>query len=229
LINERPLLTIRRDFPRPDSRSVSSFSGAATVHLADAMDGRGALDYQIKAINPSSSAFAGSALTCYAGPDDSLAILAALEIARPGDVIVAATEAFKGSAVVGDLFAAIAVTAAVTAIVTDGLARDSDGITATGLPVFAAGISPNSAAQSGPGTVGLPVVISGVRIAPGDVVVGDRDGVVVIAQDHLDAVHEQLLAVRAAESSYPRDPGGQVHVPEHVRDLLASEQVRYLS
>jgi 4-hydroxy-4-methyl-2-oxoglutarate aldolase len=229
LINERPLLTVRRDFPRPDSRSVSRFSGAATVHLADAMDGRGALDYRIKAINPGSSAFAGTALTCYAGPDDSLAILAAFEVARPGDVIVAATEAFKGSAVVGDLFAAMAVSAAVSAIVTDGLARDGDGIIATGLPVFASGISPNSAAQSGPGTVGLPVVISGVRIAPGDVVVGDRDGVVVIAQDHLDAVHEQLLAVRAAESSYPRDPGGQVHVPEHVRDLLASEQVRYLS
>jgi 4-hydroxy-4-methyl-2-oxoglutarate aldolase len=193
------------------------------------MDGRGALDYRIKAINPGSSAFAGTALTCYAGPDDSLAILAAFEVARPGDVIVAATEAFKGSAVVGDLFAAMAVSAAVSAIVTDGLARDGDGIIATGLPVFASGISPNSAAQSGPGTVGLPVVISGVRIAPGDVIVGDRDGVVVVAQDHLDDVHEQLLAVRAAESSYPKDPGGQVHVPQHIRDLLASEKVRYLS
>jgi 4-hydroxy-4-methyl-2-oxoglutarate aldolase len=229
LINERPLLTVRRDFPRPDSRSVSRFSGAATVHLADAMDGRGALGYQIKAINPASSEFAGTALTCYAGPDDTLAILAAFEMARPGDVIVAANEAFKGSAVVGDLFAAMAVSAAVSAIVTDGLARDSAGIIATGLPVFASGISPNSAAQSGPGTVGLPVVISDVRIVPGDVVVGDRDGVVVIAQDRLDEVHEQLLAVRAAESSYPKGPGGQVHVPERIRDLLASEQVRYLT
>ena len=154
MINERPLLTVRRDFPRPDPRSVGRFSGAATVHLADAMDGRGALGYQIKAINPELSAFAGAALTCYAGPDDSLAILAALEIAQPGEVIVAATEAFTGSAVVGDLFAAMAMSAAVTAIVTDGLARDCDGIIATGLPVFASGISPNSAAQSGPGTVG---------------------------------------------------------------------------
>ena len=93
------------------------------------------------------SAIAGAALTCYAGPDDALAILAAFEIAQPGDVIVAATEAFKGSAVVGDLFAAMAVSAAVTAIVTDGLARDCDGIIATGLPVFASGISPNSVSR----------------------------------------------------------------------------------
>lgn len=55
--------------------------------------------------------------------------------------------------------------------------------------------------------------------------VGDRDGVVVVAQDRLDDVHEQLLAVRAAESSYPKDSDGRVHVPEYVRDLLASEQV----
>jgi 4-hydroxy-4-methyl-2-oxoglutarate aldolase len=193
------------------------------------MGGRGALDYQIKAINPASAEFTGTAITCYSGPDDALAILAAFEIAQPGDVVVAATEAFKGSAVVGDLFAAMAVTSSVAAIVTDGLARDCDGIIATGLPVFAGGISPNSAAQSGPGTVGLPVVINNVRVAPGDVVVGDRDGVIVLAQENLDQVYDQLQAVRAAESSYPKGPDGQVSVPDHIRELLASEQVHYLS
>jgi 4-hydroxy-4-methyl-2-oxoglutarate aldolase len=229
VINERPLLTIRRDFPRPDERSVRRFSGAATVHLADAMDGRGALDYQIKAINPAARTFTGTALTCHSGPDDALAILAAFEIAQPGDVIVAATEAFKGSAVVGDLFAAMAVTAGVAAVVTDGLARDCDGIIDTGLPVFASGVSPNSAAQSGPGTVGLPIVINNVRVTPGDVVVGDSDGVIVVPQENLDQVYEQLQAVRAAESSYPTGPDGEVRVPQRVRELLASDQVLYLS
>ena len=60
--------------------------------------------------------------------------------------------------------------------VTDGLARDSAGIAEVGLPVFASGISPNSAARSGPGTIGLPITVSGVRIEPGDIVVGDPDG-----------------------------------------------------
>jgi 4-hydroxy-4-methyl-2-oxoglutarate aldolase len=229
VINERPLLTIRRDFPRPDGPSARRFAGAATVHLADAMDGRGALDFQIKTINPAARAFTGIALTCHCGPDDALAMLAAFEIAQPGDVIVAATEAFTGSAVVGDLFAAMAVTAGVAAIVTDGLARDCDGIIDTGLPVFASGVSPNSAAQSGPGTIGLPIVINNVRVAPGDVVVGDRDGVVVVPQENLDQVFEQLQAVRAAESSYPTGPDGEVRVPQRVRDLLASDQVHYLS
>ncbi len=228
MITERALLTIRREFRRPDAKSVGQFAGAATVHLVDAMGGRGALGHQIKAVSRASATFAGTALTCYAGADDTLAILAALELAQPGDVVVAATEDFKGSAVVGDLFAAIARTQGVAAIVTDGLARDSEGIAASGLPVFASGVSPNSAARSGPGTVGLPVDISGVHISAGDVVVGDHDGVVVVGRDDLDAVHEQLEAVRAAESSYPTGPGGEVRVPQFVRTLLESGQVRYL-
>jgi 4-hydroxy-4-methyl-2-oxoglutarate aldolase len=72
-------------------------------------------------------------------------------------------------------------------------------------------------------------VISNVRVAPGDVVVGDRDGVIVLAQENLDQIYDQLQAVRAAESSYPKGPDGQVSVPDHIRELLASEQVHYLS
>jgi 4-hydroxy-4-methyl-2-oxoglutarate aldolase len=228
VITERPLLTIRRDFPRPDATSVSRFAGAATVHLVDAMGGRGGLDHRIKAVNPAAAAFTGTALTCYTGPDDTLAILAAFELAQPGDVVVAATDAFTGSAVVGDLFAAMARTAGIVAFVTDGLARDSEGIADTGLPVFAAGVSPNSAARSGPGTVGLPVTVSGVRVSPGDVITGDRDGVVVVARENLDAVYKGLEAVRAAESAYPVGPDGAVRPPEYVRTLLASDQVQYV-
>lgn len=228
MIAERPLLRVRRDFPRPTVSSVRRFAGAPTVHLVDAMDGRGALGHKIKAIDPAASVFAGPALPCYAGADDTLSILAAFTLAKRGDVVVAETEGFQGSAVVGDLFAAMAKTAGVVAIVTDGLARDSMGIVEVGLPVFASGISPNSAARSGPGTVGLPITISGVRVAPGDVIVGDRDGVVVVQQARLDSVYDALEAIRVAEASYPTGPNGEVQVPEFVNTLLASEHVQFL-
>lgn len=228
MITERPLLTVRRKFPRPAESSVRRFAGAATVHLVDAMGGRGALGYAIKAIDPVSSSFAGPALPCYAGPDDTLAVLAALALAQPGDVIIVATDDFRGSAVVGDLFAAMAKAAGVVAFVTDGLARDRAGIAEAAFPVFASGLSPNSAARSGPGTVGLPITISGVRIEPGDVIVGDRDGVVVVEQAQLDDVHERLEAVRSAEASYPTGPDGEVQVPEYIHTLLDSDQVQYL-
>jgi 4-hydroxy-4-methyl-2-oxoglutarate aldolase len=85
------------------------------------------------------------------------------------------------------------------ALVTDGLARDRAGIVAAGLPLFCAGIVPNSPAKNGPGSVGLPITIGGVPVSPGDVVVGDADGVVVVPQAILDATVKRLKEVQTAE------------------------------
>jgi 4-hydroxy-4-methyl-2-oxoglutarate aldolase len=101
------------------------------------------------------------------------------------------------------------------------------GIIATGLPVFAAGVTPNSSARSGPGTVGFPVVLGQVAIAPGDVVVGDRDGAVVVPRASAGAVAGRLAAVRAAESAFSQDVAGGLRIPGFIDDLLASDQVRY--
>jgi 4-hydroxy-4-methyl-2-oxoglutarate aldolase len=227
MITERPVLEIRRNFARPVPSDVARFKGAPTVHLVDAMNGRGAVDWRIKAVTPN-AAFVGPALTCSAGPDDTLAILAALELAQEGDVIVASTEGFTGSAVVGDLFAAMAKTAGVAAIVTDGLARDVEGLRGSGLPVFATGVSPNSAARSGPGTVGCPISLGNVEVVSGDLVIGDHDGVVVIPRVKLGEVFADLEEVRASEDSFPRGPHGETRTPDYVRELLESDRVRYL-
>ena len=78
--------------------------------------------------------------------------------------------------------------------------RAAAGIVATGLPLFAAGIVPNSPAANGPGVVGAPVTVGGVPVRPGDIVVGDADGVVVIPLDQAGAVLERLAAIRVAEA-----------------------------
>src|SRR5581483_7052165 len=98
------------------------------------------------------------ALPCETGPSDNLAILAAISIAEPGDVVVAASDAFTGTAVIGDNVSALARNRGVAALVTDGLVRDTPGIIGVELPVFARGVTPNSCMRSGPGRVGLPVV-----------------------------------------------------------------------
>src|SRR5258708_5956047 len=89
------------------------------------------------------------------GPSDNLAILAAIALAEPGDVIVAAGDGFTGTAIVGDNMAAMARNRKVAAIVADGLVRDSAGVVGVGLPMFARGITPNSCVRSGPGRIGL--------------------------------------------------------------------------
>ena len=228
MIEDPPLLTIRRRFLRPDAAKLAQLAGVQTGTLVDAMDGRGALDFAIKPVDPKRAAFVGSALTCEPGPSDNLAILAAIALAEPGDVIVAAGEGFTGTAIVGDNMAAMARNRKVAAIVADGLVRDSAGVVGVGLPVFARGITPNSCVRSGPGRIGLPVVAGGVSVEAGDIVVGDLDGVVVIPWAQLDVVLDRLAAVRRAEAALQEKILNGLDCPEAVRTLLGSDRVRYV-
>src|SRR5436190_9163217 len=101
MIEDPPLLQIRRNFARPDRALLQRFAGVPTEHIADAMDGRGALDYQVKPVDPARASFVGCALTCLCAPGDNLAIVASLAILQPHDVIVAATDAHSTLSVVG--------------------------------------------------------------------------------------------------------------------------------
>jgi 4-hydroxy-4-methyl-2-oxoglutarate aldolase len=136
MLDNPPLLTIHRNFKRPDPALVAQFRGAQTSHLVDAMDGRGALDWQIKPLDPVAASFAGPALTAFAYPADILALFGALQEAQPGDVIVMAHDGFTRTAIIGDIAAGLLRNKGVAAFVTDGLARDRAGIVATGLPLF---------------------------------------------------------------------------------------------
>ena len=141
-------------------------------------------------------------------------MIAAVTEAEPGDVIMCANEAYTGTAVVGDLTAGMMRNKGIAAFVTDGLARDRAGIVATGLPLFAMGISPNSPAKNGPGQVGAPIVLGGVQVCSGDIVVGDADGVVVVPLAEADAVLARLHAVRAAEeTAAAKVKGGATNSP----------------
>lgn len=229
MLEQPPLLTIRRAFERPAADVVDAFRGAETAQVADAQGGRGALDHRIRAVvAPAGGSLVGPALTCETGPADVLAALAALDAARPGDVLLIGTGGWAGTASIGDLFAAAARNAGLAAIVTDGLVRDVDGLERAGVPVYAAGLTPNSPAASGPGTVGLPIVLGGVPVEPGDVVVCDRTGIVIVPRVRSEetlAALEHVRALEAAEAG--RVAAGQV-VPAAIRELLASDRVREL-
>ena len=200
MLDNPPVLTIHRGFQRPDKALIERFRGAQTSHLADAMHGRGAMDYQIKPLDPANASFVGPALTAFAYPADIAAMFGALHEAEPGDVIVLANDAFTRTAVIGDLAAGMMKNKGVVAFVTDGLARDKAGILAAGLPLFCRGIHPNSPALNGPGIVGAPVTLGDVHVNPGDIIVGDADGVVVVPVADAELVLARLAAIRAAEA-----------------------------
>lgn len=225
MLKEPPLITLRRKFERAPKDLVQRFAGAQTGQIVDAMFGRGALAHEVKPVDPEKANFAGTAITVETGPSDNLAIIAALAVAQPGDVIITASDAFSTTAVVGDNVAWMAKNKGVVAIVIDGMARDRDGIVGVGLPVFARGITPNSCVKSGPGKIGLPIVCAGVAVQSGDIVVGDRDGVVVVPRDMAKRVADNLDDVRRAEvETQAKIAQGMTQLP-WVADLLASDKV----
>ncbi len=226
MIEDPPVLTIRRRFDRPTPAQVAALSGAPTGFVVDCMDGRGALDGRIKPVGGTPAAFCGVALPCHVGPADCLAALAALDVVQPGDVIVAATDGFTATAVIGDRAMGMARNCGAAGFVTDGYVRDVAGIDAVGLPCFAAGVTPNSPARTGPGTIGLPVTIGGGQVAAGDIVLGAIDGVVVVPFARIDAVTARLAAVRQAEAGLDAQVADGLRVPEPVIALLASAAVR---
>ncbi len=228
MLKDPPLLTVRRMWQRPDAFTLGRLKGVQTGQAVDAMQGRGALDAAIKAIDPANAMFLGTALPCETGPNDNLAIIAAIALAQPGDVVMAASEGFKQSAVVGDNVTMVAKGKGVAAIVIDGMARDIAGIAPVGLPVFARGITPNSCVRTGPGRVGLPIVIGGALVEAGDIVIGDADGVVVLPRKHLHTILpsvEEVLAAEAATQGKIRN--GFTNIGG-IEDLLASDRVHYV-
>jgi 4-hydroxy-4-methyl-2-oxoglutarate aldolase len=197
-----------------------------TGFVADAMNGRGALDARIKPIGRTPASFHGVAITCHAGPADNLALFGALAYGEPGDVMVCATDGFAETAVTGDLLLGMARNRGLAGFVTDGMVRDVPGIEAVGLPCFAAGVTPNSPARNGPGTVGMPVVVGGVAVGPGDVVVGDGDGIVVVPFASIDAVVERLVAVKAAEAALDAKVRGGLQLPDFIRSMIDAGRFR---
>jgi 4-hydroxy-4-methyl-2-oxoglutarate aldolase len=199
MIEDPSRLVIRAKFARLGEAQLAPFRGRTTSFVVDAMNGRGALDHAIKPLD-AGSRFVGTALTARAGARDNLAALAALDLIEPGDVLVVATQGFTGTATLGDNMARIAQLRGAVAVVTDGMVRDAAEIVALGLPCFCRGITPNSAFPSGPGEVGLPLALGEVMVDAGDLVMGDRDGVVIVPQDHIPAITGRLERVAALEA-----------------------------
>lgn len=199
MIGEPVALVIHRKIQRAPRSLVRRFAKAQTSFIADAQQGFNCLHHSIKPLNPKHR-FAGPAITASGGPRDNLAAMAMLDHVEKGDVLVIATGEDESGAVIGDHWAAVAKQLGAVAVVTDGLARDADGIDKLGPPTFTRGISPNAGYRNGPGEVNATVTVGGVAISPGDIVVGDRDGVVVVARESAAEIAAALDLVIEAES-----------------------------
>ncbi len=220
-------LTVSRAYPRPDPKLVEAFREASTGWIVDANGRRGALDHRIRPLTRVLR-FCGVALTVRSRARDNLAPYAALAQARPGDVLIIAADAYEEASVAGDVLLGMARNAGIVALVTDGMVRDIAGLDAVGIPVFARGLSPNSPHKDGPGEIGLPIVLGGVCVEAGDLVVGDQDGVVVVARAALTDVSAALADVAAKEAKMDQWVRDGVKTPPWLDATLAQKGVRYI-
>ena len=212
--------TLYTQFRRPDAGLVARFDGAPTGNVGDALGRSAAMDHRIKPVAPGMR-LAGTALTIKTRPVDNLLIWKALEIAQPGDVLVICTGDYLGHSVFGDLTARVAVARGLAGVVTDGAVRDVDGIVEAGLPVFAAAVTPNSPQKDGPGEINVPVACGGQVVEPGDILVGDGDGVVVIPARDAERAAVEFERVRSYEEERMRQIVSGEHIPDWVDRLLA--------
>lgn len=175
--------------------------GAATVH--EAQGKVGALSHEVKPLD-SSSRLAGRALTVLTRPGDNRALHLALLEAQPGDVLVVDAFGWKEAGVWGDVLTAAAMHRELAGVVINGAVRDSNTVTELGMPVFAKALSIKGTAKADSGVIGAEVTIDGVRIATGDMIIGDRDGVVVVPQTTVSGVLEAAKKKEATEDGWVR-------------------------
>jgi len=221
--------TIVRNIPRADAQTIAQLGeqGVATVHEAQ---GRiGLLRPYMRPIYPTARA-AGSAITVSCQAGDNLMLHAAMELCQAGDILVVTTTSESTDGMFGDLLAVSARAHGVVGLVIEAGVRDVADLTAMDFPVWAKAVHAQGTVKATLGSVNVPVVCAGASIQPGDVIVGDADGVVVIRRQ--DAVEvARLGAERIAKESVAREKlrKGELGLDFYgLRAKLAELGVRYL-
>jgi len=165
--------------------------GVATVYEASGK--KGLVDVPLFQLVPGSRA-AGPARTVLCGQDDNLMVHAALDQVQPGEVLVLTMPEPAPVALVGELLATQSLVHQAAALLVNGAVRDSEELQALGLPIWSRWIRVRGASKTSVGAINIPVTIGGVTIAPGDIVVLDADGAVVVASQEAERVLEASRA-----------------------------------
>ena len=185
--------------PRLSKDLVAAFAELESTYITDAMNRFGGMDANLRPADPAMK-MVGPAITVRVPPGDNLMVYKAMEIAEPGDVIVIEAHGFTSVAQWGEMTSLIAQGQRLAGMVTDGSLRDLKGIVEVGLPVFAKPwLTPNGGLKDGPGEVNVPVAVGGVPVLPGDLIVGDVNGVVVVPRLDAESVLKKAQAIAADE------------------------------
>ena len=209
--------------PRLDDALIDAFRGLAASTVADAMGRFGFMDPGIR--SRSGLPLCGLAVTVNARPADNLMVHKALQLAHTGDVVVVSTGGNLANAVFGELMCRTAKASQLGGIVVDGAIRDAEGISSLGFPAFSRTVCPGSCDKDGPGEINVPISCGGVVVEPGDLIVGDGDGVAVVPRQHAADVLALAQKLIEQEARRVREIDAGVRFKPEIDDALRKKGV----
>jgi 4-hydroxy-4-methyl-2-oxoglutarate aldolase len=183
---------------QPDIEVIKGLGRLNVTLIGDALGRYGCLYSVIKPLS-NTMRLAGQALTVQTYRADNLMLHVAIELANPGDILVVDACGFPDTGLWGSLMTQMAKKKRIGGIVVDGGVRDTQAIIESGFPVFARAISPMGGFKASPGSINVPIACAGVSVNPGDIVVGDADGVVIVPKNLARAVLETARKIAEKE------------------------------
>jgi RraA family protein len=205
-----------------DEATVRRFRELPVANVSDVMSRMSAGGPRLRPLH-AGGGMAGPALTVKTRPGDNLMVHKALKVAEPGDVIVVDAGGDLNNAIVGELMLSHAIQIGLAGVVINGAVRDSAWIRAHDFPVFAAGVTHRGPYKDGPGEINVPIALDGMAIAPGDLVVGDDDGLLCVPYEEVEAVYKLAHEKHEMETRTFKDIGkgdnNRAKVEKQLRDL----------
>lgn len=189
---------------RPAKELVEGFRGIPVANIDDCMGRIASCDSSLIPMNK--APLLGTAFTVRCPEGDNLMFHKALELAQPGDVLVIAAGGSMHRSLCGEIMSRTAMAAGLKGFVIDGCIRDKDEIAEfTDFPVYAKGVTPNGPYKNGPGEINVPVSVCGQVICPGDILIGDGDGLLVVKPEEAEELIKKATAISAAEAIQKAD------------------------
>ncbi|MBU2700208.1 regulator of RNase E activity RraA [Sporomusaceae bacterium BoRhaA] len=190
-------LRIFMQINRPPQALIDGFAGIPVANIADNMNRMSCMDAKIRPIND--VPLLGPAFTVRSRPGDNLMLHRALDLAQPGDIVVVDAQGDLTNSIMGELMALWGKKREIGGFIIDGAIRDIGALKKLGIPIYAAGVTPAGPYKDGPGEINVPVACGGVVVHPGDILVGDEDGIVVINPRDAENLLEKAKAKSRAE------------------------------
>jgi 4-hydroxy-4-methyl-2-oxoglutarate aldolase len=184
---------------RLSSELIKAYQQQAAATVYEAAGQQGAMDHTIRPIG-SGMKLCGSALTVRCQPADNLTLHAAIALAAPGDVIVADVGQCVEAGHWGEITTVAAQVRGVAGLVINGGVRDLEPVQRRGFPIFSRSISMKATVKKTPGLINHPIVCGGITVRPGDLVLGDDDGVVVVPREQAETVLAAAIARKEHEA-----------------------------